>query len=109
MLLVLLVAPYTPVGSLENLFPGTWYITHIDNMHRRSYARKPLVESSTYTNNGTTVVADTKSVAFNSESQRLVYLCVNVYSVSDKIISIRTFSADVNYECTFDCQLSPLK
>lgn len=62
-------APYTPVGSLENLFPGTWYITHIDNMHRRSYARKPLVESSTYTNNGTTVVADTKSVAFNSESQ----------------------------------------
>ena len=37
-----LVAPYTPVGSTEDMFPGTWYVTHIDEMHRRTYERKPL-------------------------------------------------------------------
>ncbi|KAK3091985.1 hypothetical protein FSP39_024243 [Pinctada imbricata] len=34
-------APYTPTGSVDHLFPGTWYLTSIDNMHRRKYERKP--------------------------------------------------------------------
>ena len=41
-LFALVVAPYTPVGSTEDIFPGTWYVTHIDEMHRRAYERKPL-------------------------------------------------------------------
>ena len=32
-------APYSPVGSVETLFPGTWYLTNIDSKHRRVYDR----------------------------------------------------------------------
>lgn len=38
-------APYTPVGDPEVLFPGTWYLTHIDDMHRRQYKRRPLIDA----------------------------------------------------------------
>jgi hydroxymethylglutaryl-CoA synthase len=34
-------APYAPVGSTEQLFPGTWYLVGIDEKHRRQYARVP--------------------------------------------------------------------
>jgi hydroxymethylglutaryl-CoA synthase len=34
-------APYSPVGSTEQLFPGTWYLVSIDEKHRRQYARVP--------------------------------------------------------------------
>ncbi|KAK7482697.1 hypothetical protein BaRGS_00018290 [Batillaria attramentaria] len=37
------LAPYNPVGPVDSLFPGTWYLTSIDGMHRRKYERKPLV------------------------------------------------------------------
>uniref|UniRef100_A0A8W8JYK4 Hydroxymethylglutaryl-CoA synthase n=1 Tax=Magallana gigas TaxID=29159 RepID=A0A8W8JYK4_MAGGI len=37
-------APYTPVGSTEGLFPGTWFLTEVDSMHRRKYDRVPLVQ-----------------------------------------------------------------
>ncbi|KAK2164115.1 hypothetical protein LSH36_68g01018 [Paralvinella palmiformis] len=40
------LAPYSPVGSVDNLFPGTWYLTHIDEMHRRKYERKPMMTLS---------------------------------------------------------------
>lgn len=30
-------APYTPIGAVDDLFPGTWYLDNIDEMHRRSY------------------------------------------------------------------------
>ncbi|XP_076354844.1 hydroxymethylglutaryl-CoA synthase 1-like isoform X2 [Tachypleus tridentatus] len=30
-------APYSPVGKVEDLFPGIWYLVHVDNMHRRQY------------------------------------------------------------------------
>lgn len=39
-------APYTPVGSVDQLFPGTWYLTAVDEMHRRSYKRLPLLDSN---------------------------------------------------------------
>ena len=39
-----LAAPYSPEGSTEELFPGTWYLTAIDAMHRGVYKRKPLSE-----------------------------------------------------------------
>lgn len=32
-------APYTPVGDVKQLFPGTYYIKEIDDMHRRFYSR----------------------------------------------------------------------
>lgn len=32
--------PFRPERSLDYLFPGTWYIHHIDEKHRRSYSRK---------------------------------------------------------------------
>ncbi|XP_033111184.1 hydroxymethylglutaryl-CoA synthase 1-like [Anneissia japonica] len=35
---------YTPQGSIEDLFPGTYYLTQVDHMHRRQYQRKPLVD-----------------------------------------------------------------
>ncbi|KAI8055217.1 hydroxymethylglutaryl-coenzyme A synthase C terminal-domain-containing protein [Syncephalis plumigaleata] len=33
---------YTPVGDLNNLFPGTFYLEHVDDMFRRRYSRTPL-------------------------------------------------------------------
>jgi hydroxymethylglutaryl-CoA synthase len=35
------VKEYTPIGSLsdENLFPGTFYLDHVDDKYRRSYKR----------------------------------------------------------------------
>lgn len=27
---------------MEDLFPGTWYLTRVDEKHRREYARTPL-------------------------------------------------------------------
>lgn len=32
-------APYVPVGPTDNLFPGTYYLSAIDSMHRRTYER----------------------------------------------------------------------
>lgn len=40
-------APYKPVGPTSNLFPGTWYLTEVDEMHRRKYERVPLTASMT--------------------------------------------------------------
>nr|XP_006820910.1 PREDICTED: hydroxymethylglutaryl-CoA synthase, cytoplasmic-like [Saccoglossus kowalevskii] len=36
------LANYTPVGCIDDLFPGTWYLTHVDEMHRRQYLCTPL-------------------------------------------------------------------
>ncbi|KAF8705234.1 Hydroxymethylglutaryl-CoA synthase 2, partial [Rhizoctonia solani] len=33
---------YTPDGSLDNLWPGSYYLEHIDSKYRRAYARVPL-------------------------------------------------------------------
>ncbi|XP_067134383.1 hydroxymethylglutaryl-CoA synthase 1-like [Centruroides vittatus] len=41
-------APYIPKGNIEDLFPGTWYLTHVDEMHRRQYERKPLIELNSH-------------------------------------------------------------
>lgn len=32
-------APYEPSGSVESLFPGTFYLKSVDKMHRRIYER----------------------------------------------------------------------
>jgi hydroxymethylglutaryl-CoA synthase len=34
-------APYTPQASLDILFPGTWYLDTVDEMHRRLYKQVP--------------------------------------------------------------------
>jgi len=34
------------VGSTKDLFPGTYYLTAIDERHRREYARVPLLRMS---------------------------------------------------------------
>ena len=31
---------YTPIGSEEDLFPGTYYLTYVDDKFRRTYQRK---------------------------------------------------------------------
>lgn len=36
------LANYRPRGSADDLFPGTWYLTRVDEKHRREYARRPL-------------------------------------------------------------------
>ncbi|XP_059059558.1 hydroxymethylglutaryl-CoA synthase 1 [Achroia grisella] len=33
-------APYDPAGSIDILFPGTYYLVHIDDQRRRTYDRK---------------------------------------------------------------------
>ncbi|XP_028661366.1 hydroxymethylglutaryl-CoA synthase, cytoplasmic isoform X2 [Erpetoichthys calabaricus] len=38
------LANYTPQSSTDDLFPGTWYLTRVDDKHRRHYARQPLNE-----------------------------------------------------------------
>ncbi|KAK7794111.1 hypothetical protein R5R35_012605 [Gryllus longicercus] len=35
-------APYAPEGPIDGLFPGTWYLHEIDDMHRRTYKRVAL-------------------------------------------------------------------
>ena len=32
-------APFVPQGPVSSMFPGTWYLTNIDEMHRRTYDR----------------------------------------------------------------------
>lgn len=32
-------APYIPVGPIDTLFPGTYYLEKVDEMHRRTYKR----------------------------------------------------------------------
>ncbi|XP_026797832.3 hydroxymethylglutaryl-CoA synthase, cytoplasmic isoform X1 [Pangasianodon hypophthalmus] len=38
------LANYVPQGSVDELFPGTWYLTRVDEKHRRYYARRSLDE-----------------------------------------------------------------
>jgi len=33
---------YVPVGSLDNIWPGAYYLEEIDSKYRRKYGRKPL-------------------------------------------------------------------
>ena len=33
------LAPYAPVGEPGDLWPGTYYLTQVDERHRRTYAR----------------------------------------------------------------------
>lgn len=32
---------YTPQGSLDNIWPGAYYLEQVDNLYRRTYAQKP--------------------------------------------------------------------
>lgn len=41
------LAPYKPVGDPTQLFPGTYYLTGVDEKHRRSYVRVPPAQSTT--------------------------------------------------------------
>ncbi|OQE36719.1 hypothetical protein PENCOP_c011G03919 [Penicillium coprophilum] len=34
---------YTPVGSVDSLAPGTYFLVHVDEMFRRNYEKKPVV------------------------------------------------------------------
>jgi hydroxymethylglutaryl-CoA synthase len=34
---------FTPVGSVEHLWPGSYYLESVDNRYRRKYARVPAV------------------------------------------------------------------
>ncbi|KAF6074664.1 3-hydroxy-3-methylglutaryl-CoA synthase 2 [Phyllostomus discolor] len=33
---------FSPPGDTKNLFPGTWYLERVDELHRRKYARCPV-------------------------------------------------------------------
>ena len=37
-----LTANYVPRASADDLFPGTWYLSRVDDKFRREYARRPL-------------------------------------------------------------------
>ncbi|XP_046405814.1 hydroxymethylglutaryl-CoA synthase 1-like isoform X2 [Ischnura elegans] len=36
------LAPYTPTAPIDDLFPGTWFLKNVDELHRRNYERVPL-------------------------------------------------------------------
>ncbi|KAL9917419.1 hydroxymethylglutaryl-CoA synthase isoform 1-T1 [Glossina fuscipes fuscipes] len=40
--------PYTPTGSINALFPGTYYLKSVDEMHRRTYERTPLISNGAH-------------------------------------------------------------
>ena len=44
--------PYGPAGEVESMIPGTWYLTHIDEMHRRTYDRVPVGNFTNGNSNG---------------------------------------------------------
>ncbi|KAL2771946.1 hydroxymethylglutaryl-CoA synthase, mitochondrial isoform 2 precursor [Daubentonia madagascariensis] len=33
---------FSPPGDVNSLFPGTWYLDQVDELHRRKYARRPV-------------------------------------------------------------------
>uniref|UniRef100_A0A2K5RR23 Hydroxymethylglutaryl-CoA synthase n=1 Tax=Cebus imitator TaxID=2715852 RepID=A0A2K5RR23_CEBIM len=33
---------FSPPGDTSSLFPGTWYLERVDELHRRTYARRPI-------------------------------------------------------------------
>uniref|UniRef100_A0A8C5XBS8 Hydroxymethylglutaryl-CoA synthase n=1 Tax=Microcebus murinus TaxID=30608 RepID=A0A8C5XBS8_MICMU len=33
---------FSPPGDINSLFPGTWYLEQVDQLHRRKYARRPV-------------------------------------------------------------------
>uniref|UniRef100_A0A2K5VHK3 Hydroxymethylglutaryl-CoA synthase n=1 Tax=Macaca fascicularis TaxID=9541 RepID=A0A2K5VHK3_MACFA len=35
-------ANFSPPGDTNSLFPGTWYLERVDELHRRKYARRPI-------------------------------------------------------------------
>uniref|UniRef100_A0A2K6CVG2 Hydroxymethylglutaryl-CoA synthase n=1 Tax=Macaca nemestrina TaxID=9545 RepID=A0A2K6CVG2_MACNE len=35
-------ANFSPPGDTNSLFPGTWYLERVDELHRRKYARRPV-------------------------------------------------------------------
>ncbi|XP_072215017.1 hydroxymethylglutaryl-CoA synthase, cytoplasmic isoform X1 [Excalfactoria chinensis] len=37
------LANYIPQCSVEDLFEGTWYLVRVDEKHRRTYARRPVM------------------------------------------------------------------
>jgi len=39
------LAPYIPSGSVDCLFPGTWYLVQVDDKHRRKYECVPLASN----------------------------------------------------------------
>ena len=36
------IPPCTPTGDVTGLFPGTYYLTEIDDKYRRKYSRVPV-------------------------------------------------------------------
>lgn len=33
---------YTPQGSLDDIWPGAYYLEGVDELYRRTYGQKPL-------------------------------------------------------------------
>ncbi|KAG0719417.1 Hydroxymethylglutaryl-CoA synthase, cytoplasmic [Chionoecetes opilio] len=65
-------APYSPVGSVDRLFPGTWYLTRVDEMHRRQYECRPLVGIPAAPGSAATTVLMKEAASLTAEStQRL--------------------------------------
>uniref|UniRef100_UPI00398E96AF hydroxymethylglutaryl-CoA synthase, cytoplasmic isoform X1 n=2 Tax=Pristiophorus japonicus TaxID=55135 RepID=UPI00398E96AF len=42
------LADHQPRDVVEDLFPGTWYLTRVDDKHRRDYARRPILENRSF-------------------------------------------------------------
>lgn len=46
------LAPYKPIGRIDRLRPGTFYLTNIDEQYRRTYQRLPSQLTSPVHTNG---------------------------------------------------------
>lgn len=63
------LAPYSPQGSVTDLFPGTWFLTKVDDKHRRCYERQsPASQETTATSTADVEMSDlqVKKVAVTS-------------------------------------------
>ena len=46
-------APYVPQSTTQDMFPGTFYLTSVDDKHRRSYAQVTVSNTPETHTNGT--------------------------------------------------------
>jgi len=64
------LAPYTPVSTTDDMFPGTWYLTQVDDKHRRTYAYTSLVANQHNTLNTVADAHQLKTAARNASAHQ---------------------------------------
>ncbi|XP_035224175.1 hydroxymethylglutaryl-CoA synthase 1-like [Stegodyphus dumicola] len=78
-------APYTPVGKVEDLFPKTWYLEHVDEKQRRTYLQ----------------TKESPSIKCNGCFPKIINICFPVMQILDHSIWSLTKLSFINYIHSF--------